>query len=121
VLVLTNNSTLTPMIKACREELEGFVGEGVISKLYVAFSRKDQSKKTYVQHLMQENSADIWGQLHLQKASIFVCGDARNMAKDVANTLVGIVEAFGCRTRELAEQYVSSLRETQRYVEDVWG
>jgi len=104
-----------------REELEQFSRDGVLSNLHVAFSRSDPSKKVYVFHQMDDQADFIWNLLHSKKAVLFVCGDARTMAKDVHSTLVSIVEKCGGRNRDMAEQYVAALREQSRYVEDVWG
>lgn len=41
------------------DELKQYQEEGVLSKLYVAFSR-DQPEKVYVTHLLKENKDEIW-------------------------------------------------------------
>jgi len=70
---------------------------------------------------MLENAIEVWRILNEEKGMLYVCGDARAMAKDVYQTLLQIVSTQGSRNEELAAQYISMLRETHRYVEDVWG
>ena len=54
------------------DELNKYAEEGVLSKLYVAFSR-DQAQKVYVQNLMAEHGEEIWNILD-QKGHVYVCG-----------------------------------------------
>ena len=54
------------------QELQKFLDEEVLTKLHVAFSR-DQEKKVYVQHLMEQNGKEIWETLE-QKGHFYVCG-----------------------------------------------
>lgn len=48
----------------------------------MAFSRKEPGKKVYVQHLIEQEAAALYGLLE-RGAHIYVCGDAKNMAPDV--------------------------------------
>ncbi|KFV61779.1 NADPH--cytochrome P450 reductase, partial [Dryobates pubescens] len=77
-----------------RQELARFQQEGVLTQLHVAFSR-DQAEKVYVQHLLKKNKESIWKLLNEDNAHIYVCGDARNMARDVQNTFCEIVAQLG--------------------------
>lgn len=54
------------------EELKQYVEDGVLSKLYLAFSR-DQSEKVYVTHLLKQNKEEIWNVIQ-QNGHIYVCG-----------------------------------------------
>nr|AAF89958.1 NADPH-dependent cytochrome P450 oxidoreductase [Cunninghamella elegans] len=89
------------------------------SKLITAFSRETEHK-VYVQHRLEENGKDIW-QLLEKGAYIYVCGDARNMARDVNQTFVNLAMEYGEKTEQKALDYVKSLRNTGRYQEDVWS
>ena len=53
--------------------------------------------------------------------SIYVCGDARNMARDVSKALVDIVAAKKGVGAEAASQIIKGLRTNGRYQEDVWS
>ena len=68
-------------------ELEGWQEEGLLS-LYTAFSR-DQEQKRYVTHCLRETGAEVW-QLLQQGAHLYVCGDAKMMAK-VSPTPRGLI------------------------------
>ena len=61
-----------------QEELEGWEEDGLLT-LYTAFSR-DQQQKRYVTHCLKETGAEVW-QLLEQGAHLYVCGDAKMMAK----------------------------------------
>ena len=61
----------------------------------------------------------IW-QLIQNGAHLYVCGDAKNMARDVHNALCQIVAKFGNMTTAEAEQYLANLEQVARYEKDVW-
>lgn len=101
------------------EELEGFVREGALTNLHVAFSRDGQSKD-YVQHHMERHQKDLWQLLSKEGAYLYVCGDAKHMAKDVHRTLISIVQGGkGCSGTQ-AEAFVKELQDGGRYQRDVW-
>ena len=76
-----------------REELEAMHADGHLTRLDTAFSR-DQADKVYVQDRMLEQAPVFWNWLQ-DGASIYVCGDASRMAKDVNRALHTIVERQG--------------------------
>jgi sulfite reductase (NADPH) flavoprotein alpha-component len=86
--------------------------------LSVAFSR-DQPEKIYVQHLMQQEAAEIWKWLQ-EGAILYVCGDAAHMAKDVDHTLHAIVKAQGGMDDDAAKLYLKQLRSEKRYLQDIY-
>lgn len=86
--------------------------------LDTAFSR-DQEHKIYVQHRMLEKGEQLYNWLE-QGASLFVCGDAHRMAKDVEATLHHIIEVHGQKSGQEAKEYVKMLRSTKRYLRDVY-
>ncbi|MFC0476522.1 sulfite reductase subunit alpha [Robertmurraya beringensis] len=101
-----------------KEELEGYVKEGSLTKLETAFSR-DSEQKVYVQHKMLENSKEIYE--WLEKGGYFyVCGDKTYMAKDVHEALITIIETEGSLSREEAESYLNDLKKQGRYQRDVY-
>ena len=101
-----------------REELESMLADGHLTRLDTAFSR-DQESKVYVQDRMIEQSAQFWSWLQ-DGASVYVCGDASRMAKDVHAALQTIVEKQGNMTSTAAEEYVQTLKEQHRYHRDVY-
>jgi sulfite reductase (NADPH) flavoprotein alpha-component len=96
---------------------EMFTG-GHLARLDLAFSR-DQEHKIYVQDRMRENGLEFWRWLE-DGASLFVCGDAKYMAKDVDAALHEIVEREGRMTRDAASEYVQELKDQNRYLRDVY-
>ncbi|HWI58210.1 MAG TPA: sulfite reductase subunit alpha, partial [Bacillota bacterium] len=102
------------------EELLQFHKQGQLHRLDLAFSR-DQAHKVYVQHRMLEQSKDLWSWLQ-GGACFYVCGDAKNMAKDVHQTLIAIAQKEGSLSPEAAADYVNvTLMKTEkRYLRDVY-
>jgi sulfite reductase (NADPH) flavoprotein alpha-component len=101
-----------------RDELESLLKEGSLNRLDTAFSR-DQSQKVYVQHRMHESGAELWRWLN-DGAHLYVCGDARRMAKDVDDTLRDVVAAQGKMSNEDAKAFVVNLAKQGRYQRDVY-
>jgi hypothetical protein len=62
---------------------------GLLTRLSLAWSR-DGAEKFYVQDRMREVGRELWNWL-ADGAHIYVCGDAKRMAKDVERALVDIV------------------------------
>jgi sulfite reductase (NADPH) flavoprotein alpha-component len=101
-----------------RDELETLFNEGVLTHLDTAFSR-DQSEKIYVQNRMLENAARLWEWLG-NGAHIYVCGDAKRMAKDVDAALLQIVREQGGLATEAAQAFINQLKSEKRYQRDVY-
>lgn len=91
---------------------------GVLTRMDVAFSR-DTDKKVYVQHRMMEKSRELYEWLE-QGAYVYVCGDKQNMARDVHETLLKIIEQEGGKSRAEAEAYMENLSAANRYQRDVY-
>ena len=107
--------------KSCyfyKDEFEGYLADGTLSKLTTAWSR-DQAEKIYVQHKMLENSAELYAWLE-QGAIFYVCGDASRMAVDVDKALHSIIEKEGAKTPEEAAAYMAAFKEAKRYRRDVY-
>ena len=110
-----------------RDELAGFLGDGTLTRLDVAFSREPGSDtsagasrpRTYVQHHLREQGAEIVAWLQ-DGAHLYVCGDADRMAKDVDATLRSVVAEHAAMDTESADAYVDDLILTHRYLRDVY-
>ncbi|MDQ0504087.1 bifunctional nitrate reductase/sulfite reductase flavoprotein subunit alpha [Xanthobacter agilis] len=101
-----------------RDELEGWLTRGHLTRLDTAFSR-DQPQKVYVQDKMTAAGAELWRWLEAG-AHLYVCGDAARMAKDVDRTLVEIAAAHGGFGADAAREYVAEMGRVKRYVRDVY-
>ncbi|XP_011700669.1 PREDICTED: NADPH--cytochrome P450 reductase isoform X2 [Wasmannia auropunctata] len=102
-----------------REELDGYVKDGTLT-LHVAFSR-EQSHKVYVTHLLEKNKEELWRVIGEQNGHIYVCGDARNMARDVHNILLKVVMERGNMSELDAANYIKKMESQKRYSSDVWS
>ncbi|MDO9414296.1 MAG: sulfite reductase subunit alpha [Pseudolabrys sp.] len=100
------------------DELKGMKTAGHLTRLSLAWSR-DSDQKIYVQDRMRETGRDVWSWL-ADGAHVYVCGDAKRMAKDVELALVDIVAQHGARTPEEASLFVSDLKKKGRYQLDVY-
>ena len=101
-----------------REQLEAMLAEGSLTRLDTAFSR-DQAEKIYVQTRMMEQAAELWRWLE-DGAHLYVCGDAKRMAKDVDAALHEIIQNAGGKTADEAKAYVAKLKSDKRYQRDVY-
>ncbi len=101
-----------------RDELQGFLRSGQLSRLDTAFSR-DHERKVYVQDRMREHASEIWQWLQ-QGAHFFICGDASRMAVDVDRTLTELVAQQGSMSHDAAKEYIQAMAKDQRYVRDVY-
>lgn len=100
-------------------ELESAADSGALSQLFVAFSRAGP-EKDYVQHHIKANATRVWELLQQQGSCVYVCGDAKNMAKDVHRALIDVVQSQGGMSSSQAEAWVKRLGEAGRYHKDVW-
>lgn len=101
-----------------QEEIENLLKGGTLSRLDLAFSR-DQADKIYVQHRIRENAAELWSWLDAG-AHVYVCGDAKRMARDVDAMLQSVVAEQGCMDGARAKDYLARLTKDGRYQRDVY-
>lgn len=87
---------------------------------WVAFSRDQQKRKTYVQDLIQEHATEVMNLLQVPGCRLFICGSAV-MARDVVEALVQVrCEYKGC-SQVAALDWVRKMRQFSTLLEDVWG
>jgi sulfite reductase (NADPH) flavoprotein alpha-component len=99
-------------------ELQNWLQTGVLTRLNTAFSR-DQAEKVYVQHKMLRESAELFRWLEAG-AYIYVCGAKEPMSVDVEMALLHVIQKEGKKPLAQAEAYLDELRESGRYVKDVY-
>ena len=100
------------------DEFAAMKAKGVLTRLSLAWSR-DGVEKFYVQDRMREVGRDLWSWL-TDGAHVYVCGDAKRMAKDVERALVDIVAQHGARSTDQAIAFVAELKRQGRYQQDVY-
>jgi sulfite reductase (NADPH) flavoprotein alpha-component len=100
------------------DELNAMKTSGLLTRLSLAWSR-DGAKKFYVQDRMREVGRELWIWL-AEGANVYICGDAKRMAKDVERALVDIVAQFGARSTDEAVLFVADLKKKGRFQQDVY-
>jgi len=100
------------------DELNTMKTSGLLTRMSLAWSR-DGDKKFYVQDRMREVGRELWTWL-AEGANIYICGDAKRMAKDVERALVDIVAQFGARSTDEAVSFVAELKKKGRFQQDVY-
>jgi sulfite reductase (NADPH) flavoprotein alpha-component len=100
------------------DELNAMKTSGLLTRLSLAWSR-DGDKKFYVQDRMREVGRELWTWL-AEGANVYICGDAKRMAKDVERALVDIVAQFGARSTDEAVLFIADLKKKGRFQQDVY-
>ncbi|KAM5329376.1 methionine synthase reductase isoform 1-T2 [Glossophaga mutica] len=109
-----------------REELRHFQKRGILTHLKVSFSRdapvgEEEAPVKYVQDNIQLHRKQVARLLLHENGCIYVCGDAKNMAKDVNDTLVEIISTEVGVDKLEAMKTLATLKEEKRYLQDIWS
>ncbi|SFL36038.1 sulfite reductase (NADPH) flavoprotein alpha-component [Methylorubrum salsuginis] len=99
-------------------EWQDALEDGSLAKIDVAFSR-DQPEKVYVQNRIDQHAAELVEWLD-GGAHLYVCGDAKNMAKDVHAAVVRAFQTVKGLSAADAEAHVAGLERAKRYQQDVY-
>ena len=99
-------------------EWQKSLAQGHLQRLDVAFSR-DQVHKDYVQHRIVENAHAVYAWLE-EGAAVYVCGDAKRMAKDVHAALLEAIRIGAATDADGAREYLQNLQRNGRYRRDVY-
>ena len=102
-----------------KDELKEYTKSGLITELHLAFSRF-LDEKVYVQHKLWEARENVWEMIQ-NGANIYVCGDARNMARDVHATFLRIFQEVGQMDEPGSHKLFKDLERQRRYQADVWS
>jgi sulfite reductase (NADPH) flavoprotein alpha-component len=99
-------------------EWQDALKDGSLTRLDLAFSR-DTPQKVYVQHRLWERRRDLIEWLE-NGAHLYVCGDAKAMAKDVRATLARVFADVKSLDSNAAAAAVATLERERRYLQDVY-
>ena len=99
-------------------EWQDALKDGALTRLDLAFSR-DTPQKLYVQHRLWERRRELIEWLE-NGAHLYVCGDAKAMAKDVRATLTRAFADVKALDPEAAAAAVATLERERRYLQDVY-
>ncbi len=91
-----------------KEQIQLWQAQGFLPELDYAFSR-DQAEKIYVQHILQQKSAQLLSWIEAG-AAIYVCGSLKGMAQEVEQTLLILLGA----------EQLEQLRIEGRYQRDIY-
>ncbi|PIK48504.1 putative methionine synthase reductase isoform X2 [Apostichopus japonicus] len=107
-----------------RDRINSFFQEGILSKLTIAFSRDEDDvsgpKCRYVQDLMRTHKKELADLVMNQEAVIYVCGDANGMAKQVMEAWTEILCEYTGKSIFEVSVLLATLREEERYLQDIW-
>ncbi|KAI8988357.1 hypothetical protein BDF20DRAFT_910855 [Mycotypha africana] len=104
------------------KELREFESDGIITHLALAESRaSDGSPKVYVQDLMKRDSEKLVDLLINKDAAIYLCGDAKGMAKGVQDTLAQLLaEHLKIDLLEANKMIIGWITE-KKFLRDLWA
>ena len=109
-----------------RQELEHYLSTGILSRLFLSFSRDaisdlaSQPPPKYVQDNLRSHAAEVADLVLNKGAVVYICGDADNMAKNVFDTFLEIIQEFKGIDITEARKEMLKLRENKQYLEDIW-
>ncbi|HEY8594704.1 MAG TPA: hypothetical protein VIL84_05635 [Devosiaceae bacterium] len=103
---------------AYREDWQGFIDHGALSRMDVAFSR-DGVAKTYITEKLVEHATELRRWID-DGAHVYVCGDAARFAPSVHYALVRVLAGADGRDIDAAEQRLQLLKRQNRYQLDVY-
>ncbi|KAL5317223.1 hypothetical protein ACEPPN_014318 [Leptodophora sp. 'Broadleaf-Isolate-01'] len=90
-------------------------------KMHVAFSREPGEGRRYVQDLLVEEGGVVVDALVERKGYLYICGDAKHMAREVEAVLESIIgKSMGGGPIEGARE-LKVLKERKRVLLDVWS
>ncbi|KAF9365625.1 hypothetical protein BGX34_009247 [Mortierella sp. NVP85] len=105
-----------------KEQMEAYIQEGVLTELQLAVSREqDVPNGKYVQDLIKKESERIWKLLDKKGALIYVCGDAKGMAKSVHDELINVLVEHGGFEKTAAMLELNKWAQEKRYLRDLWA
>lgn len=101
------------------QELEEFVQDGTVANLRLAISRDNPERKEYVQDLIRADAEALYDLIVKQDAAIYVCGDAKGMAKGVQDALVEIICQYQQVDAVAANKLLIEWMGSRKYLRDL--
>ncbi|KRX87307.1 putative methionine synthase reductase [Trichinella pseudospiralis] len=104
------------------EQLEDFHDSFLLTHLVVSFSKEEREDKTkYIQDSIRDNGFSLVRLLtEVNQSRVYVCGDVENMAKEVFQAFLDILQSHGEMSAEDAKKFMSDLITNERYILDYW-
>lgn len=100
-----------------QKELKKLEEENVLNHLIVSYSR-DNDGPRYVQDNLIKYGSSLAPLL--DKAIVYVCGDAHNMAKDVFEAFASVLSNHNKLPESDARKVLTKMQLDRRYLQDVW-
>ncbi|KAF7280355.1 hypothetical protein GWI33_006131 [Rhynchophorus ferrugineus] len=101
------------------DEINNYVLDGTLEKIYSAFSR-ESSEKVYIQYRIMEHGKEILDLLLNKDATIYVCGDATTTVKSVKETIIHCLINNKNMDKTQAEETLANLIKDKKYLVDSW-
>ncbi|KAI0338669.1 riboflavin synthase domain-like protein [Trametopsis cervina] len=76
--------------------------------------------RTYVQHLIREDSERIWDIVGTRKGSVYISGSSNKMPAGVRIVIQEAIVKHGGKGEEEAKEFVNQMEREGRLVEDCW-
>ncbi|KAF9181546.1 hypothetical protein BGZ51_005384 [Haplosporangium sp. Z 767] len=103
--------------------MKEYMKEGVLTELQLAVSREENvpNSSKYVQDMIRKEGKRVWDLLDKKGALIYVCGDAKGMAKGVHEELVNVLVEHGGYEQMAAMMELNKWAQEKRYLRDLWA
>eukprot|EP00752_Nemacystus_decipiens_P005386 g4883.t1 len=105
--------------KLYSEQMHRWLDSGVITGLHVAMSR-GEGPKTYVQHLISRQHAEVWELLRDPNCHVYVCGDS-SMGEEVKAELMMATLRRSPMDRFAVVEFFEDMKREGRLQSDTWG
>ncbi|KAI9322855.1 hypothetical protein BX666DRAFT_1898968 [Dichotomocladium elegans] len=103
------------------QELKQFKEDKTITHLGLAVSREAGEGKTYVQDLIRQDAAELHDLIINKDAAIYVCGDAKGMAKGVNDALAEMLCEYEKIEPLAANKMLVEWMGSRKYLRDLWA
>ncbi|WBW70770.1 CIA machinery NADPH-dependent diflavin oxidoreductase Tah18 [Schizosaccharomyces osmophilus] len=101
-----------------REDWESLKNAGDL-QVYCAFSR-DQEKKVYVQHKIQEQEEIIYHSLREKGGMVCICGSSGSMPNAVRDAIAGIISKYSGESISEGYEFLKKLEKERRFFQETW-